>query len=168
MTPDLALLPSLVLFGVSLLMFGLAALFFAIGRGLKQASEAARSYRRVSARVLSSGVATSRQHHPQHGHTVSYVPEVRYEYEVAGRRYESNRVHFGPTIGFGARSRVDAWVARYPQGSTVAAWINPANPAEAVLETKAPLRGVWTMLVYLFAGLGAACFLGAVAFNFLL
>ncbi len=64
--------------------------------------------------------------------------DVTFRYEVAGREYRSNRVSLGKLEKSDAPSRL----RRYTVGRTVLIYVNPADPAEAVLElAKHPARG---------------------------
>jgi hypothetical protein len=69
------------------------------------------------------------------GDSTSYSVEIRYQYEVAGRRYHSDRFRYGdpPTSGEWAHEIV----AARPAGVRVAVYYNPQDPADAVL-----LRGI--------------------------
>ncbi len=79
--------------------------------------------------------------------TITYTPKVRYTYEVNGERYQGYRIWFGGAPGGSNRRKVEAIVARYPQGSRVTVYYNPAKPTEAVLERgKAPGSG-WLLVV---------------------
>lgn len=62
----------------------------------------------------------------------TWVPAIRYAYRVNGREFSSDRVRFG--IVGQALSDAQAFVYRYPRGTTVAVSYDPQNPAEAILE----------------------------------
>lgn len=64
--------------------------------------------------------------------------DVTFRYEVGGREYRSSRVSLGTL----EQSDVPARLKRYTVGRKVLVYVNPANPAEAVLElAKHPARG---------------------------
>ncbi len=92
----------------------------------------------AEARILKSGVreerSTSRMSDSSHAmeETVSYFPEVEYEYEAGGRTWRSSRIlHVNVNYSLeGARETV----ARYPVGARVHARYNFADPGYAVLE----------------------------------
>lgn len=69
--------------------------------------------------------------------------EVRYEYRVNGKRFTGNRVSLGEDLG---DFRVAETLARYPEGTNVVVYYDPARPSEAVLEHDAP-EGVWRTMV---------------------
>lgn len=99
-------------------------------RPAMRARAAAASWNKVPCTIVSSTVAE----HPGSGdEQPTYSVDVRYHYFVGGRRYQSNRYDFFP--GFtGGREEKHAIARRYPRGSTTICYVNPADPADAVLE----------------------------------
>jgi hypothetical protein len=81
---------------------------------------------------------------------------VEYEYVVGTRKYHGTRIAFGPTLS-GGRDLAESVVARYPVDATVTVHYDPANPAQATLDTEVAFR--WIGLAFV-----VACF--AVAFLF--
>lgn len=77
------------------------------------------------------------------GHYVNY-PVVVYNYRVGGASYESRKVSPGMEWGGTGAGKV---VERYPTGSQVTVYYNPENPAEALLERKAPSAMIWLWVV---------------------
>lgn len=73
------------------------------------------------------------------GHMVNY-PVVLYQYRVGGTDYQSRKI--SPGMEWGG-SGAPAVVERYPTGSSVTVYYNPQNPAEALLERKAPSAMIW-------------------------
>lgn len=64
-----------------------------------------------------------------------YLARVRYQYQAAGQTHVSANRRF-PDPGYGRNPQeAEDIVARYPAGAAVRVWYNPANPAEACLET---------------------------------
>jgi hypothetical protein len=67
--------------------------------------------------------------------TWEYFPQLRYQYQVQGQTYHSTNRRF-PNPGYSrSQQEVAAILARYPAGAQVRVYYNPANPAEACLET---------------------------------
>lgn len=98
--------------------------------------------------------------------TVSYYPEVEYEYEAGGRTWRSNRIlHVRVNCSLeGAR----ATVARYPAGARVTARYDFADPGYAVLEPglsgkEGQYRTV-RIVGIVFLALGAGGFMAITAF----
>jgi hypothetical protein len=74
--------------------------------------------------------------------STTYSVEVRYSYEVGGRRYQGDRYRFmgGSSSGYDGKAEV---VAGLPPGSTRTCWVDPADPTAAVLD-----RGFgWEILI---------------------
>jgi hypothetical protein len=80
------------------------------------------------------------------GGTTDY-PVVQYSYQVSGQRYQSAKLAPGPEVGGTGAGKV---VARYPAGAQVMVFYNPQNPAEAVLERKAPAQWVMWLILAIF------------------
>jgi hypothetical protein len=83
-----------------------------------------------------------------------YRPVVRYKYEVAGERFEGNRIAQSPGFNRGVPDFAEAIVQRYAEGSEVEVRYNPKRPGECVLEPRAPRS--WIFAAVLSAGLLAA------------
>lgn len=115
---------------------GFCALFVAMGLGfliplfvlpLVKIS-AARSWPAVPCVVESSRV---RAHSDSEGTT--YSVDILYRYEFNGRTYRANRYDFTGGSSSG-RAGKQAIVNRHPPGHRTVCYVNPANPAEAVLQ----------------------------------
>ena len=115
-------------------IFGfVAAILIGIGAIIQSRAASSRKWPMVLGQVVASHVQASPG---SEGGTV-YEPAVTYAYDVGGRAYTSNRIAFG---GFGSSSSVKSaqnHVNRYPAGSVVQVYYNPANPADATLERRA-------------------------------
>lgn len=69
------------------------------------------------------------------GHiSYTYHPEVEYTYEVAGQTYSSQRLMFGAIRAYNTTAKAQRTLARYPVGSQVTVYYDPAKPADSVLE----------------------------------
>ena len=78
--------------------------------------------------------------------TTAY-PVVQYSYQISGQTYQGNKYAPGPEIGGTGAHKV---VNRYPAGSQVMVFYNPQNPADAVLERKAPALWLFWLLLAIF------------------
>lgn len=84
-----------------------------------------------------------RRHSSESGSTD--YPVVQYSYQVGGQAYQGAKLAPGPEVGGTGAGKV---VARYPSGAQVMVFYNPQNPADAVLERKAPAQWLmWLLLV---------------------
>ena len=89
-----------------------------------------------------------------------YKAIIHYRYEVDGRPYAGTQRRF-PEPGYSTTEAPETEIAaRYPAGSPVWVYVNPANPAESVLETGRH----WTV----WAGIGLALAVALIAGYFLL
>ena len=85
-----------------------------------------------------------RRHSSSDSGSTNY-PVVQYSYHVGGQAYQSTKLAPGPEVGGTGAGKV---VARYPAGAKVMVFYNPQNPADAVLETKAPAQWIlWLILI---------------------
>jgi hypothetical protein len=106
----------------------------------------------TEALVLSSSVGTWQFNEFS---SLEFEPRVRYRYEAGGEARESERIRRVP-IRSAHRSKAEAWVGRYPAGQRVTAWVDPADPASAVLrrDSKAALYSVWFPALFVAGGGG--------------
>jgi hypothetical protein len=108
-----------------------------IGYFLYRRSQQSSSYRQsaqtwpsTSGTVLMSSVQTKRT-----GRSRSTYPVVVYQYSVNGQNYQSQRIKAGEQfMSIRVAGEAQATAARYPVGSTVTVYYNPANPGESALE----------------------------------
>jgi hypothetical protein len=124
-----------VCLGVFLLVFigaGIYALSL-YGREKKKGTET-QTWPAVSGRVVEAYVAEDVQVDSEGDRNRVFAPRVVYEYEVNGQTYRGDRLRIGIESFIGSRRRVEQELARYPVGSAVTVYYNPANPAEAVLQ----------------------------------
>jgi hypothetical protein len=82
-----------------------------------------------------------------------YQAVVEYSYRVDGRDYHGTRLSFGGKQST-AEGPAKRKAARYPSGSTVQVRYDPADPSQAVLETRVALS--WLLLVASVVFLGLA------------
>ncbi|MCB1234573.1 MAG: DUF3592 domain-containing protein [Verrucomicrobiae bacterium] len=84
--------------------------------------------------------------------------EVRYRYEWGGKSRLGDRVRRAKSIESADRDRTGSWQRRYPVGSRAVCYVNPDDPAEAVLrrDTRAALYSIWFPALFVVGGLGIA------------
>lgn len=83
---------------------------------------------------------------------------VRYAYEVDGRRLESDRLDVLHRTALIPRPADHALVQPYQAGQAVAAYVDPADPSNAVLEPRVPYLGF-----FIVAGLTCVTMGGGIA-----
>lgn len=131
---------------LAIVPFVVVALFFLVMilRSQRRAS-ASRNWPMTMGTVIASFVEPRRSSNGRGGTSTSYYPVVVYEYTAEGQRYQSRRIAFGLEVGGMARM-AETRIARYPVGSLVNVYYNPANPGEAVLEQRSPANP-WLILI---------------------
>lgn len=143
------------------LLLGFPALLL-LGQAWSLYHRTARGWSAISGRVLNAWVEESLVSVRVSTSTVRrrlakrYQPIVEYEYSIAGRRFQSRRLFVGDAVLYSSAADAEKALKRYPPpGAALTVWIDPSNPAEAVLQKTLH----WQFWVYLL--LGAALAIGA-------
>lgn len=97
-------------------------------------------------RVLASHMDARRSRSSEGGYSTSYYAVVLYEYMVEGKRYQSDRLTLGNTIGTNFTGGVQKKLQLYPVGSRVEVFYDPNDPTEAALEIKAPSGKIYLFI----------------------
>jgi len=89
--------------------------------------------------VLSS-TAVELERETSDGLVSTFIPIIRYEYDVAGTPHTSARLNFlsDEHRTFIDRRAAEQVVAKYPVGASVDVFYNPANPKQAALDVPKP------------------------------
>ncbi len=117
-------------------------------------AEETRSWTAMPAKILSAQVVPEQAtpHSP-----TKYRPVVRYEYQMGGKVYHTDRIHRsdGPKS---EREDAESLREEFTPGQTVTCWVDPADPAHAVLkhDTRAALYTIWFPLLFVAGGLRMA------------
>lgn len=124
----------------------------------KQKARQSVNWPTTSGRVIESRIS-EHESEDEDGHTTStYAPVVRFEYQVEGVTYTSDRMGVGSNIAISNRKKVEQRIAGYPQGRLVRVYYNPQNPAEAVLETRLTSKAeLVTGIILIVVGLSILC-----------
>jgi hypothetical protein len=134
---------------------------FEPARKARQAAE----WPRVPCIILSIGVDTvsTRGASRSGSSSPGYGPRVQYHYDVDGRRHIGTRLWLGQTL-FNTRAEVEEIIRPYPTGSAHRCFVDPRDPARAVLTVELFDRKWlgWLWLV-LFGLAGAAVIAGGIA-----
>lgn len=107
-----------------------------------------RNWLRTTGKVVQSSVVKRRRKDNQG--TLANYPEVAYEFTVDGQRLRGNKVNVTPPV---ADTMVEEVLNRYPMGTEVEVFYNPANPADCVLEREWPFGlglGVLSLIAVIF------------------
>ncbi|MCC5844162.1 MAG: DUF3592 domain-containing protein [Verrucomicrobia bacterium] len=143
---------AMVVFGLFFILPGLAVGYFLGVRPMLQVQRA-QTWPAASATVLSSEVRTHRG-----SDSTTYSIQISYSYTWEGQEYTSDRYDFsmGSSSGRESKARV---VRAFPRGHRFEAYVNPDNPAEAVINRD--FQGLYLALlgfgaVFVIAGLAVA------------
>lgn len=147
----------MVWLGLAFILGGLAwaAYFIQLHRRAAAQAEQAGSWPTARGRILESRIDMDESEDGD-GNTIEwFTPRVRYSYDAGGHSREGDRIRFG-AMRTADRKKAEAWAAPYPAGAEAEVRYNPADPADAVLETAKPAATyLMTSLVGLvFIGLG--------------
>ncbi len=119
---------------VALVACGLGALLLVLGLRMSRLGRDTLAFTRTRGSVLVSRV--EEMPGPEEAGGTRFAAVIRYGFEARGRRYESDRISAGAPAGAASSDAQDArrLVARYPAGSAVDVWFDPADPGRSVLE----------------------------------
>jgi hypothetical protein len=137
-----------VLFALIFLLAGAAGTYFLLVRPVSKLL-ASRSWTETQCTVLSSQVAEVSS---SDGST--YKVDIRYQYIADGNLRESNRYDFriGSSSGTAGKQAI---VDRYPPGARVPCWVDPGDPAEAVLSRGFAPAYLFGLMPLIFVAIGA-------------
>jgi hypothetical protein len=150
----------------------LAGVFGAVGVGLfifgviqRRKAKVTETWPTASGTIVSARLDqhTRRERHDDDSYTsTSYNPVVEYTYQIGQQTYQGNRIFPGAAMSYdlGTAQKI---VNRYQPGMAVNVHYDPANHAEAVLETNSKGGNLFLILGGVFAFLGLlGCCIGAV------
>ena len=145
---------------ILLCMGGLFLAFIAVGiflivrsRRDKEKAQQSLNWPGVTGKVLEARIIESTSTDSDGGYTTMYRPYVQYEYEVGGTVYTGDKIGVGLVVSTSGSKKSQETVARYPMGSSVRVFVNPNDPADAVLEQKAPSKALMVVgIIFLVAG----------------
>ena len=120
---------------VGFVLFLIGIVFLITGVAALKRAKRAQSWPIVPGRVIASRVVQHESTDSEGGSSVTYEPQVEYEYSVMGLTYSAKRVAFG-TNRYDARKATEI-ADRYPAGSVVSVHYNPDKVKDATLETSA-------------------------------
>ncbi|TVR53341.1 MAG: DUF3592 domain-containing protein [Puniceicoccaceae bacterium] len=140
----------LSLFGLPFLLFGLIGGYFIGLRPILKVHDA-RGWAQVPAEVVSSAVGRNTS-----SDGTTYRVEITFAYEWEGLPLTSDRYNFSTAYSSGHDGKREI-VRRYPPGHRFQAYVNPANPSEAVINPA--MEWIYFLMagftgIFLLAGLG--------------
>ena len=133
----------LVIIAIIAFAVGLPAILIALQAARSQQSaNSTQHWSTTNGRIIASKVVESQQPVRRRPGLTTYRmmtfygPHVTYDYVVAGKSYQANRLHVGQGLLSSESSDAERQAARYPTGNSVTVYFNPDNPAEATLSLK--------------------------------
>jgi Protein of unknown function (DUF3592) len=133
------------------LFIALAGLLFTgvLWRSYQRAMET-RAWIETPCRIVSSVVLSE---HPTPHSPMAYRLGLQYEYDFNGKRHVGTKVKRveGESPH---KDKIEALADEYPTGRKTVCFVNPAMPAEAVLQhaTRAALYSIWFPLLFVVGG----------------
>jgi len=155
-----------------LIAFCLGGVFFLLGVGLvifgivqRKKAKTTETWPTANGTIVSSRLDQNTRTERRDGHTytsTSYAPIVEYTYEIGGKPYQGNRIFPGATMSYDLGT-AQGIVNRYQPGAAVTVHYDPADPTQAVLETKSKGGNLFLIIGAVFAVLGTiGCCVGVV------
>lgn len=88
---------------------------------------------------------------------VNFIPVIRYRYQAGGQPHESSRIRRIETKS-SRRPKMEALLSQFPPGGEATAWVNPNDPADAVLirDKRTAIYSIWFPALFVVGGLGIA------------
>ena len=112
----------------------------------------------VTGTITESSVAEHVSRDKDDNVEIRYVPQIAYGYRVGGREYHAATIKWGFSQLYVDHEGPQKTLAKYPKGSSVPVFYDPADPSNAVLEpgnrsgTLVPLVGVlmcvWPVVMF--------------------
>jgi len=104
---------------------------YVMGLPLIEQAKASSKWPTTSGLVLKSKVSS---HRSNNSSSSTYSAKVSYQYQVEGKKFESEMVWFGGDVSTSNKSMVRETVKKYPVDQKVIVHYNPEDPEIAVLE----------------------------------
>jgi hypothetical protein len=141
--------------------FAIPIVFILVGGGLialaviqQRKANAVKLWPTTPGVILSSRLESHYSHDSDGGSSITYSPEVEYSYTVDGQMHIARQLAVG-------KANYDHFIASrkltpYPRGAQVTVHYDPADPNNAVLETKAAGGVILLTIGFIFVGVGLA------------
>lgn len=130
--------------GLGLLLAATFGLVLWKVRKLRRAVAEARSWPSARGRIVEGSIRERTIPLPRGGRAVEYHAILVYEYSAAGGAYRSDRFNVdGPQV-FSFRRRAERHLAKWPAGTDVTVYYDPARPDRATLSRRAQgIASLW-------------------------
>ncbi|WP_439575638.1 DUF3592 domain-containing protein [Phreatobacter sp.] len=141
--------------GMAVILVAMSLVALRMGFMLRAQVAASRHWEEARGRIGASGIEEVEMT-PAGGSWTGrrgFRSRVIYSFKVNGQTYGGDRVAFGAHASSTLVRLIAGPADRYPEGSQVTVYYNPANPAESVLERRASgLVILWVLAASLLAG----------------
>jgi len=146
-------------------VIGIALLVF--GQRERQKAKATEKWPTVNGNIVSARIDQQTRTERSQGRTytrTTYTPVVEYAYEAGGKPFQGNRIFPGSNMSYDLNT-AQGILNRYQPGQATTVHYDPADPAQAVLETKTKGSVVFMIIggVCLVLGLVSCCIAGVLA-----
>lgn len=159
-TSNLALqIGGLICMGIFILVF-LGGGGYMIYRSVQDRKKARASltWPSTQGRVIESRVVESHSSDSDGDTTTNYRPYIKYEYEVVGSTFTSDKLAIGPAVSTSNYRKSEEKVKRMPVGAAVTVFYNPDDPTDAVLEQRSNAGLLLTLgIIFAVVGLCLLC-----------
>lgn len=146
-----------------LVFVGLGVLMIILSQRDKKKAQASLSWPAAMGKIVAAEVKAGQSMEDEDGYSSTvYYPEIRYEYQVGGETYSSNRLAFGSRQSYGKQQKAAEGLLKYPVGDEVTVYYDPANPQEAVLEQSASNAKTGLVVGIILLVIGLCSFLGII------
>ncbi len=127
-------------------MIGAGVFFGYMGMRTYRTSERRHAYQPVEATILNSRLIESSSRRG----SISYKPDIQYEYTVGGETYKGTRGDLFPgsfAPSGKEQEKQQRMVDKYPEGAVVEAYYDPNDPSTSFLEKKSMKRSAIKTMV---------------------
>jgi hypothetical protein len=136
---------------------GAAAIFFGY-RNRQKATESL-NWHQVPGKITEAEVKKDYDTDAEGFTTTTFVPEIKYQYQVGEEDFTNDRISFGGTKTYSSSKKAEEALSPYPVNGSVSVFYNPESPEESVLVqgTKGTMTLIIVGAVFIAISICAAC-----------
>lgn len=137
---------------LALVFGGLGVVFILVAQNSKRKAAEAAQWPTVHGEIVQSEVREHTSTDDEGTTSTTYEPLVKYHYVVKANEYTGTRIGFG--VNQFDRNKAYEISSRYSVGQIVSVHFDPKDPAKSVLETVALGANIFSIVGWVFAGIG--------------